>query len=121
MSAQNSAGIQTLLDAERDAQKIVQKARSYRTQKVKDARSSAQKEIEEYKQQKEEEFKAFESKHTGVNAEIQKQADKEAEQKLQEIRQLGVQKRGKVLEDLLKAVTDVKPEMHRNAVGAQIA
>ncbi|UPX13356.1 Triacylglycerol lipase [Ascochyta rabiei] len=27
MSAQNSAGIQTLLDAERDAQKIVQQAR----------------------------------------------------------------------------------------------
>ncbi|OQV05929.1 hypothetical protein CLAIMM_10581 isoform 3 [Cladophialophora immunda] len=61
MSAQNSAGIQTLLDAEKEAQKIVQKAREYRTKRVKDAKTEAQKEIEEYRKKKEEEFKKFES------------------------------------------------------------
>merc|ERR1711939_748065 len=52
MSAQNSAGIQTLLDAEKEAQKIVQKAREYRTKRVKDAKTEAQKEIEEYRKRK---------------------------------------------------------------------
>ncbi|KAG9822514.1 hypothetical protein KCU86_g16581, partial [Aureobasidium melanogenum] len=64
MSAQNSAGIQTLLDAEREAQKIVQQAREYRTKRVKDARSEAQKEIDEYRNKKEEEFKQFSTQHT---------------------------------------------------------
>ncbi|KAG9715239.1 hypothetical protein KCU59_g19929, partial [Aureobasidium melanogenum] len=64
MSAQNSAGIQTLLDAEREAQKIVQQGKLYRTKRVKDARSEAQKEIDEYRNKKEEEFKQFSTQHT---------------------------------------------------------
>jgi len=61
MSAQNSAGIQTLLDAEREASKIVQKAREFRTKRVKEARDEAKNEIANYKSQKEEEFKKFEA------------------------------------------------------------
>ncbi|KAH8149584.1 uncharacterized protein LAJ45_06213 [Morchella importuna] len=115
MSAQNSAGIQTLLDAEREAQKIVQKARTYRTQKVKDARSEAQKEIDEYKKQKEAEFAKFESEHTGVNARAEEEATKEVEEKLKEIEAAKGEKGPQVIEELLKAVTDIKPEPHRNA------
>lgn len=62
MSAQNTASIQTLLEAEKDAQQIVEKARQYRTQRLKDARSEAQKEIDTYKSKKEQEFKDYESK-----------------------------------------------------------
>lgn len=62
MSAQNTASIQTLLEAEKDAQQIVEKARQYRTQRLKDARSEAQKEIEKYKSKKESEFKEYEAK-----------------------------------------------------------
>lgn len=40
---------------------MVDAARTYRTQKVKDARSEAQKDIEEYKKQKEAEFKKSEA------------------------------------------------------------
>lgn len=77
----SAQGIQTLLDAEKEASKIVTKARecertlgentvgqvgtdSYRldrTQRVKDARGEASKEIEELKAKKEAEFKEFES------------------------------------------------------------
>lgn len=60
MSAQNTASIQTLLEAEKEAQQIVEKARQYRTQRVKDARSEAQKEIEKYKAKKEAEYKEYE-------------------------------------------------------------
>ena len=76
-STQNQ-GIQTLLDAEKEASKVVQQARqcaSYasgdelatanqistdRVQKLKDARAEAEKEIVDYKQQKEHEFKEWE-------------------------------------------------------------
>ena len=36
-------------------------------------------------------------------------ANKETEQKIAEIQKIGKEKGGKVVEDLLKAVTDVKP------------
>ncbi|KAI9842545.1 MAG: H(+)-transporting V1 sector ATPase subunit G [Sclerophora amabilis] len=111
MSAQNSAGIQTLLDAEREAQKIVQKAREYRTKRVKDARSEAQKEIEDYRKQKDEEFKKFESEHTSGNKKAEEDADKEAQEKMKAIEGLGKQSGNKVVDDLLKVVNEVKPEV----------
>jgi len=109
MVAQNSAGIQTLLDAEREAQKIVQKAREYRTKRVKDARSEAQKEIEEYRKQKEEEFKKFEAEHTSGNKKAEEDAAKDAEAKLKEIRAAGEKSGDKIVEELLRIVTEVKP------------
>merc|ERR1712225_229762 len=63
--AANTAGIQTLLDAEKEAAKIVQKARDYRTQRVKDAGGEAAKEIEAYKAKVEREFQAIEQEHSG--------------------------------------------------------
>jgi len=77
-AAQQSQGIQTLLEAEKEASKIVQQARQCklmaygnsalldlnlfidRIQKLKDARTEATKEIEAYKRAKEQEFRAFE-------------------------------------------------------------
>ncbi|KAF1353788.1 H+-ATPase G subunit-domain-containing protein [Delphinella strobiligena] len=109
MAAQNSAGIQTLLDAEREAQKIVQKAREYRTKRVKDARSEAQKEIDEYRQKKEEEFKKFETEHTSGNKKAEEDANKENDVQLKEIKDIGNKKGQKVIDDLLTAVMDVKP------------
>ena len=73
-SAQNTASIQTLLEAEREAGQIVEKARSYRTQRLKDARAEAAKDVDGYKAKKETEFKEFESKvcsvphHAGADA-----------------------------------------------------
>ncbi|KAF2093433.1 vacuolar ATPase [Rhizodiscina lignyota] len=106
MAAQNSAGIQTLLDAERDAQKIVQKDR---TKRVKDARSEAQKEIEDYRKQKDDEFKSFENEHTSGNKKAEEDADKETEGKLKEIKEIGSKSGQKVVDDLLNAVVNPKP------------
>ncbi|KAF7594400.1 hypothetical protein BBP40_009381 [Aspergillus hancockii] len=116
MSAQNSAGIQTLLDAEREAQKIVQQAREYRTKRIRDAKSEAQKEIEEYRNQKEQEFKKYEAEHSSGYKKAEEDANKEAEAKLQEIRVAGNSKGGKVVEDLINALTDVKPEASEKIV-----
>ncbi|CRK28935.1 hypothetical protein BN1723_004248 [Verticillium longisporum] len=134
MSAQNSAGIQTLLDAERDASKIVQKGQSmyislrtsvseintdwsgseqpvnvHRTKRVKEARDEAKKEIEEYRQSKEAEYKKFESQHSAGNKQAEDDANKEADAKISEIKAAGQKNQDKVVKDLLKAVFDVKP------------
>ncbi|KAK6602881.1 V-type ATPase [Botrytis cinerea] len=112
MSAQNSAGIQTLLDAERDAQKIVQKgelAREYRTKRVKEARDEAKKEIDAYRQEKEDEFKKFEAEHTSGNKKAEEDANKDSENQLKEIKEAGKKGESQVISDLLKAVFDVKP------------
>ncbi|MCJ1373979.1 H(+)-transporting V1 sector ATPase subunit G [Loxospora ochrophaea] len=111
MSAQNSAGIQTLLDAEREAQKIVQKAREYRTKRVKDARSEAQKEIDDYRKQKDDEFKKFETEHTSGNKRAEADASKDAEGQLSTIKDAGSKSGSKVVDDLLRLATDVKPEV----------
>ncbi|KAF3807519.1 hypothetical protein GCG54_00011916 [Colletotrichum gloeosporioides] len=105
-SAQNSAGIQTLLDAEREASKIVQKVR---TKRVKEARDEAKKEIEAYRNSKEDEFKKFESEHTQGNKQAEDEANKEAEGKIKEIKDAGKKSQDKVVADLLKAVFEVKP------------
>jgi V-type H+-transporting ATPase subunit G len=53
-------GISTLLEAEREAGKVVAKAKAYRTQRLKVARTEASKEIEALKASKAAEFAAFE-------------------------------------------------------------
>jgi len=109
MSAQNSAGIQTLLDAEREASKIVQKAREYRTKRVREARDEAKKEIEAYRANKEAEYKEFEAQHTQGNKAAEDEANKEADAKIVEIRNAGKKGQDKVTQDLLSAVFDVHP------------
>jgi len=114
MAAQQSQGIQTLLEAEKEAAKIVQQARQYRVQKLKDARAEASKEIEEYKKSKDEEFQAFEASHAGTTSTTQAALDKDTGVKLQEIDEIFTQKKNDVVNTLLSRATLVKPELHRN-------
>ncbi|KAL8796445.1 MAG: hypothetical protein Q9182_007378 [Xanthomendoza sp. 2 TL-2023] len=94
--------------AEREAQKIVQKDRSKR---VKDARSEAQKEIEDYRKQKDEEFQKFEKEHTSGNKKAEQDASNDAEEQVNAIKSAGEKHGSKVVDDLLRCVTDVRPEV----------
>ncbi|KAK7030728.1 H+-ATPase G subunit-domain-containing protein [Favolaschia claudopus] len=114
MSAQQSQGIQTLLEAEKEAAKIVEQARQYRVQKLRDARSEAGKEIDEYKKAKEQEFKAFESSHAGNTTNAQTAVDKETEVNLKAINDSFGKNKDAVVKKLLDRVVLVKPELHRN-------
>ncbi|OAA66657.1 Vacuolar (H+)-ATPase G subunit [Niveomyces insectorum RCEF 264] len=108
-SAQNSTGIQTLLDAEQKAAHIVQKAREFRTKRVKEARDEARKEIEAYRAQKEAEFKKFEAEHTQGNKTAEEEANREAAAKIKEIQATGKKSQDKVVKDLLHAVLNANP------------
>ncbi|KAJ4151306.1 hypothetical protein LMH87_012015 [Akanthomyces muscarius] len=109
MSAQNSAGIQTLLDSEREASKIVQKSREFRTKRVKEARDEAKKEIAEYKANKEDEYKKFEAEHSKGNKQAEDEANKEADKQIKQITEAGKSKQDAVVKKLLAAVFDVNP------------
>ncbi|KAH9815358.1 H+-ATPase G subunit-domain-containing protein, partial [Melampsora americana] len=107
-------GIQALLDAEKEAAKIVEKAREYRSQKIKDARGEASKEIESLRSKREEEFQNFQSTHTGSTDDQQREIDTETEAKIESIKSEFAKNRETVVKTLLEKVIDVQPEPHRN-------
>jgi len=114
MAAQHSQGIQTLLEAEKDAAKVVQEARQYRVKRLKDARTEADGEIEEYRKAKDQEFSAFQSSHVGSTQDAQSVIDKDTEQKLGQITDAYNTHKDDVLGKLLDRVVLVQPELHRN-------
>ncbi|OAV92648.1 V-type ATPase, G subunit [Puccinia triticina 1-1 BBBD Race 1] len=114
MSAQQSQGIQALLDAEKEAARIVEKAREYRSQKLKDARGEAAKEIEALKAKREQEFNEFQQQHSGNTDSQQKVLEEETKQKIEVIKSEFNKNKAQVVSDLLSKVTDVQPELHRN-------
>ncbi|CAO1633543.1 unnamed protein product [Parajaminaea phylloscopi] len=116
MAAQQSQGIQTLLEAEKEAAKIVSKARTYRTQKLKDARSEAAKEIDELKAKKDGEYQKFKKEHEGTQSSTQTQVQQETEKELKDIQAHFDKQKDDVVQKLLDRVVDVTAEMHRNAV-----
>ena len=54
--------------------------------------------------------------HTGSSEKAEKEAEKEIEAKINEITAAGEKSRQTVIDDLLKAVTTVNPQVHKNAV-----
>ncbi|KAK0552079.1 hypothetical protein OC846_003044 [Tilletia horrida] len=114
-AAQQSQGIQTLLEAEKEAAKIVSKARTYRTQKLKDARSEAAKDIEDLKAKKEKEFQTFQKEHEGTQSTAQSTAEKETKTQIEELNAAFEKNRSKVVDKLLERITEVHAELHRNA------
>ncbi|CAK9782086.1 V-type ATPase [Cutaneotrichosporon oleaginosum] len=112
--AANSQGIQTLLEAEKEASKVVTKARQYRVQKLKDARTEAAKEIEEYKAQKEAEFNKFESEHTSHKSTSQSTIDESTKKQLAEVEDSMKKNRGAALQKVVDRVLSVEPKLHPN-------
>ncbi|KZV92368.1 H+-ATPase G subunit [Exidia glandulosa HHB12029] len=114
MAAQQSQGIQTLLEAEKEAAKVVQQARAYRVQKLKDARSEAEKEIAEYKAQKETEFQTFSSERSGSTQTSQSAVDQDTEVKLAQVTSSYTQRKNDVVKKLLERAVLVEPTLHPN-------
>ncbi len=102
-----------------------------RTKRVKDARAEAQKEIEDYRNEKEEEFKKYEKEvshitpckvrdrhdallthmqQTAGNKDAEEQAEKDTQKQLDDLKQLEKDSGPQVVQDLLNAVVDVRPQ-----------
>ncbi|KAI9292871.1 V-type ATPase [Neoconidiobolus thromboides FSU 785] len=115
MSSSSSQGIQTLLEAEKEASKIVEKARQYRTQRLKEARLEASKEIDALKQKKNQDFQEFEKQHLGSTDDVVKSISEETKVKISEIKELYNKNKDSVAQKLIETVLNVKPEPHRNS------
>lgn len=119
--AQKSQGIQTLLEAEKEASKIVEKARACtwpadpdRTQKLKDAQSEAEKDIAALKQKNDKAIADFQKQFEGSSSQEQGALDKDTKQQLDEIRRAFEAKDQELIQKLLDRVAAVDPQPHRN-------
>ncbi|KAI8832868.1 H+-ATPase G subunit-domain-containing protein [Chytridium lagenaria] len=113
--AQSSQGIQTLLEAEKEASKIVTKSRQYRVQRLKDARSEALKEIETLKAEKNKEFLNFEKQHSGSSDESFGKVNAETDIKIAEVKASYQKNKDQVIQKILTALVNVEPKIHINS------
>lgn len=115
-STQNSQGIQILLEAEREADKIVQNGKSYRVQRLKDAKLEAAKEVEALKLSKMNELSEREKQHAASLEQIISQDKEHTQKRIEESTLLFEKSRERVANMLLQAVSNAQPNIHPNIV-----
>lgn len=96
------AGIQIILDAEKEATRLVQQARKYRLDRLKEARTEAQHEIESLKREKQIQYQKYEQQ---LLKELEDNRQKErvgVEEQLKETERMAMEKSEQVIELLME-------------------
>ena len=101
-------GIQTLLEAEKEASKIISKAKQYRLNRIKEARQEALKEIEQLKLQKQEEFKKM---NTVVDIDVTK-----FDAEITNMERMFKDNKQLVIDKVLKTLANCEPQIHDNVL-----
>ncbi|XP_037080937.1 V-type proton ATPase subunit G-like [Pollicipes pollicipes] len=112
--AQNNQGIQHLLQAEKKASEKVTEARKRKQRRLKQAKEEAQAEIERIHKEKDANFRAVESATLGDKDKMAAQIDAETKRKLQEMDIQVTNHKQTVVQQLLRMVYEIEPEMHPN-------
>ncbi|KAI4349155.1 hypothetical protein L6164_009787 [Bauhinia variegata] len=107
-SNRGQGGIQQLLAAEQDAQRIVNAARNEKLARLKQAKEEAEKEIAEYRAQVEREFQKKLAESSGDSGANVKRLEKETEAKIHQLKTQAAIISNDVVNMLLKHVTTVK-------------
>ena len=115
MAAQNSQGIQILFEAEKEADKIVERGREYRIRRLKEAKAEAEKELGALRLKKGDEFAQFEAQFTGTSDQLISQEDALTQERTEASKAAFAEKRELLIRKLLDAVMDVQPVLHVNA------
>ena len=105
--------IATLLEAEKEASKIVQQARQYRGDRLKLARVEAQKEIEDLRKQKQQEFDSYVNSIQGDAAYGQK-LEQGTEVEIKGLNASYDKNIVKAVSRLLELVNDAEVKLHPN-------
>ncbi|XP_020211322.1 V-type proton ATPase subunit G [Cajanus cajan] len=110
MAASNrgQGGIQQLLAAEQEAQRIVNAAKNEKLARLKQAKEEAEKEIAEYRAQLEYEFQKKLTESSGDSGANVKRLEQETEAKIHHLKTEAGRISGDVVTMLLKYVTSVK-------------
>mmetsp|Transcript_50787 Transcript_50787/g.124776 ORF Transcript_50787/g.124776 Transcript_50787/m.124776 type:complete len:115 (+) Transcript_50787:60-404(+) len=106
-SSGSSETIQTLLEAEKEAATVVERARKEREARIKQAAVEAEAEINAYRATKEAEYKAEVEKYQGSSGDSAKQIAADTERLIKETSTGAAQKRDEVISMLVKFVTTV--------------
>ncbi|CAL0316963.1 unnamed protein product [Lupinus luteus] len=107
-SSTGQGGIQQLLAAEQEAQRIVNAARNEKLARLKQAKEEAEKEIAEYRAQLEREFQKKVSDSTGDSGANVKRLEQETDTKIAQLKIEAERISSDVVSMLLKYVTTVK-------------
>ncbi|XP_077302638.1 V-type proton ATPase subunit Vha13 [Arctopsyche grandis] len=112
--ASQTQGIQQLLAAEKRAAEKVADARKRKARRLKEAKEEAQDEIEKYRQERVKQFKEFEAKHMGSREDVAARIETETKVKIAEMNKAVAVHKDQVVEEILKLVYEIKPELHIN-------
>ncbi|XP_028775155.1 V-type proton ATPase subunit G [Neltuma alba] len=107
-SNRGQGGIQQLLAAEQEAQRIINAARNEKMARLKQAKEEAEKEIAEYRAQVEYEFQRKLAESSGDSGANVKRLEQETEAKIQHLKTEASRISQDVVAMLLKHVTSVK-------------
>ncbi|CAL9757208.1 unnamed protein product [Musa acuminata subsp. burmannicoides] len=107
-SSRRQSGIQQLLAAEQEAQRIVNEARNAKMARLKQAKEEADKEIAAYRAQMEAEFQRKVAQSSGDSGANVKRLELETEEKIQHLKSQAANISQDVVQMLLKHVTAVK-------------
>ncbi|KAK2401265.1 hypothetical protein P8452_08003 [Trifolium repens] len=107
-SNRGQGGIQQLLAAEQEAQRIVNAAKNEKSARLKQAKEEAEKEIAEYRAKLEAEFQKKVSDSSGDSGANVKRLDQETEEKIHHLKTEAARISDDVVAMLLKYVTTVK-------------
>ncbi|RKO96349.1 hypothetical protein CXG81DRAFT_16853 [Caulochytrium protostelioides] len=114
--ASNNSGIQTLLEVEKEAAKIVAKARLYRQERLKEARVEAAKEIDALKATLNTQLASSEKQTVGVSSEATARVKAETEQQLVQVARYQQENSEKAIAKLIQGVTQINPVPHPNSI-----
>ncbi|CAO1318728.1 unnamed protein product [Diamesa tonsa] len=112
--ASQTQGIQQLLAAEKRAAEKVSEARKRKQKRLKQAKEEAQDEIEKYRMERERLFKEFEAKHMGSREGVAAKIDADTVLKIEEMNRAISSNKNPIIQEVLRLVYDIKPEVHRN-------
>ncbi|XP_077252922.1 V-type proton ATPase subunit G-like [Tasmannia lanceolata] len=107
-SNRGQGGIQLLLAAEQEAQRIVNAARNAKMARLKQAKEEAEKEIAQFRAQMEAEFQKKLAASSGDSGANVKRLEQETEAKIQHLKSQAERISHEVVHMLLKHVTTVK-------------
>ncbi|XP_057951269.1 V-type proton ATPase subunit G1-like [Malania oleifera] len=107
-SMRGQGGIQLLLTAEQDAQKIISNAKNLKTTRLKQAKEEAEREVGVYRSQLEADHQNKISETSGSSGSNVKRLEEETEQRIQNLRETASGISSTVVDLLVKHVTTVK-------------
>ncbi|KAJ2452965.1 hypothetical protein EV183_002550 [Coemansia sp. RSA 2336] len=105
MSVANSQGIHTLLEAEKSASEIVDQARAYRIEHLKEARKMATQAITELQERKNGELAKIQQESTN-HSELEQSIKEDTDKKMAAIKEQFEKNKQEAVDKLVSVVTD---------------